>query len=966
MNPVDNSTGVAAINEQWQSTVLNLSTMRDDKKLSYNMHSIASSTSLSIDLDTKRVGSIKGSSNYESIEEPINYNRELFSNNTGDTSSECTSVDSSSRMYSKTPPSHRKDGINPNDIAIQKVHVPVVMVTPSALTREDLQRRRTTNTLLPQRQSTNNLLDVQQPTKVPNSYFGKAKRVISKSEDSVKMNNGYTNNGNEDNSNIASDESAISKNVTMGTSTHNGDVIKEDKTICNDVIRVVPKLQRQNNVVMDNNVNNNQTIEADINTTHPTDLNYEAINDQNGALEDTESVVGKEIPCGSPTGTNMEFIGSKQASLNETYDLSVSDKKTQGEGAVGIIVDNDITKLEHDINSIVSGEANNYNASKACEHLSDEENKNETEGMDLTKSINKDEPATQFSNSDVNINDEEYDISASSSPRSRKSTRSNVNSRGHGREQHSQTSLGSTSKCSKNSRTSRNPRNYKHKPTEGQESIISDTATNDPNTPVNTDDADIEDNSAIGVPPDDLLNAIVSATMSRAPSENDSNPKSDQDDLVFKPSESVSKANNILCPSADSNKAEHPDTEGADTDSTAEFEKQESLMLMKDSGEENMTDDYGDTYSDYEDDFDDEYEEETHSDVTLEEVDYSEGTSDPEEGTYNIDVAVSDEIVMVKTTKSHVGKRKPVIHHPKVASQSKSTVQPKTSRIPLRSPRPQRAHRNAKAQGLPTSRIPVSTPKSNPVMAAVAKNNPLTPRPPWQPANKAPPRNLDPLRKIDHDRNARRQLRPLYLEERVKLTPSPRAGATPSGTSSLTLSRCASPQRNAKDTFKQNLEVPNSVTPGKIKITGVPRQLRSEAMMHDGKLCITVKGPARVLPDLKHGSSSEDSGPETVPLDVKITFVREDRSRRKTRLPPIKYGDKNIRVWTPPDRNIIDTRANHSGFNTKITMMSQKTHLKPLLDNTTCNGSGLRGASDNQGNAQQTYTSPKDGKLQHN
>jgi len=110
---------------------------------------------------------------------------------------------------------------------------------------------------------------------------------------------------------------------------------------------------------------------------------------------------------------------------------------------------------------------------------------------------------------------------------------------------------------------------------------------------------------------------------------------------------------------------------------------------------------------------------------------------------------------------------------------------------------------------------------------------------------------------------------------------------------------------------------------------GVPSQLRSEAYLQDGTLCITIKANSRILPSLAKTGPNDT----TMPLDVKITVVEDRRSsssmlatRRK--LPPL--GPKKSNSNVPANRNVVESRAAGPSFNTRMEQdRTPKANLRP-------------------------------------
>ena len=155
------------------------------------------------------------------------------------------------------------------------------------------------------------------------------------------------------------------------------------------------------------------------------------------------------------------------------------------------------------------------------------------------------------------------------------------------------------------------------------------------------------------------------------------------------------------------------------------------------------------------------------------------------------------------------------------------------------------------------------------------------------------------------------RLTPLLAEERLRMTPSPRHSSLKThGSVSLAPSSM-------------------TLTEERWRPKGVPSQLRSEAYLQDGKLCITIKGPSRALPALQLAASR----PESVPLDVRIMLVQDNRRSTSSRkLPPLGAMKGARRPFTPPDRNVVENRAAWPGFNTRLDQSRRRGARRRLLN----------------------------------
>ena len=112
-------------------------------------------------------------------------------------------------------------------------------------------------------------------------------------------------------------------------------------------------------------------------------------------------------------------------------------------------------------------------------------------------------------------------------------------------------------------------------------------------------------------------------------------------------------------------------------------------------------------------------------------------------------------------------------------------------------------------------------------------------------------------------------------------------------------------------------------------ITGgsrIPSQLQSEAWWQNGTFNITIRGPETVLPPLPSCLVSVNPGKDaeeetdnliTEPIDVQITF-RPDEQPQSNYTQNYFRGAAPIRQGTRPDRNVIESRATHPTFNTRI------------------------------------------------
>ena len=113
------------------------------------------------------------------------------------------------------------------------------------------------------------------------------------------------------------------------------------------------------------------------------------------------------------------------------------------------------------------------------------------------------------------------------------------------------------------------------------------------------------------------------------------------------------------------------------------------------------------------------------------------------------------------------------------------------------------------------------------------------------------------------------------------------------------------------------------------KKTGVPTQLRSDAVWKDGELYVTLRGPRRLLPALHHNdhreriANNDNDIAEENPINLHVTYVPESDKKilgRKgeSNSSPFTRRNHHPVIFTPPDHNVINNRAIGPGFNTKI------------------------------------------------
>ncbi len=162
----------------------------------------------------------------------------------------------------------------------------------------------------------------------------------------------------------------------------------------------------------------------------------------------------------------------------------------------------------------------------------------------------------------------------------------------------------------------------------------------------------------------------------------------------------------------------------------------------------------------------------------------------------------------------------------------------------------------------------------------------------------------------------------------------------PVGKATMNTNPLGTTQRPFPPVGPREVDGQNGAGDKSLMITGkpqIPSQLQSEAWWQNGKFNITIRGPETVLPPLPSCLVSVHPGSEvssesdliTEPVDVQITFRPEE--------PPSNYRQHNyfrghapIRQGQKADRNVLNSRAAHPSFNTRIdTPKGRRGKLRP-------------------------------------